>query len=767
MSSIQFEGGPLTLGYRPAPIRRAMWNGMGMPPLTFAVIDMMRVDYQVALGLAIKQAPLQRIKFAVTGNRKDICHFVGNQIKKIWSISAQDIFDSMIYGSMFGETVYERNKLTGMLEFVKIRPLHPQDCRILQIHGAKVGIRVVHGMRYGKSNSQRVDMMFPRGFHHPNKARFGSIAGVSDLEGAYPPWYEKCVRDGARDMRLQWFYRNAYNGGVLYYPEGNTKYPDGTTVSNHDVARQILERVKTGSAVALPRIEGTAGWEYSPPSANGGPVGEMEGYIASLDRSITRGMGIPDDILSADGIGGYAGRNVPLQAFFTSLEKQASAAVVSVVDQIVRPLCRANYGSGTFSVQDVRLAVYSEEEQQQQQDQGGEEGGEGQPEEPQEQMSREASGKNVLRFDTAEAWHNDEPFLWSETQFSRLGKNRGVWVRKVGPRHGVYWQRGEEKRYQEDKPSDGIETSVIPPSASGGSIPKPPESRGKKASATPEDPLLPMANKSGGLAQSYLESVDKVRKTVSSPIPAKPSTLAASIYKKKTPNRLAAMQSFRPASRVEIDWSAATEKWLVNEVQWQPTERGSPADAELKTKSGAVICSVEIKTSLKGTRSKVNFGKAGGAPSGKLQYAKDSQIIPMIFVKEERSRYKDPDGLASLEAMNLKYPMTKNAVGYFRFGFQTPEFNAMWPIHQHNLDLFKYLMHSTPDEVSAAIAKFAFDLPPNLNQTLPSKDHMRELKPFLAKAAQKLYAYRQSPEGRRNKYSGGIMAYIKATRGGR
>lgn len=759
MNFAQFEGGPLTIGYRPAPIRRAMWNGMGMPPLTFAVIDMMRVDYQVSLGLAVKQAPLQRIKFSVTGNRQEICRFVGNQLKKVWATSAKDIFDSMIYGSMFAEVVYERNKTTGMTEFVKLRPLHPQDCRILHVHGAKVGIRVVHGMRYGKANAQKVDMMFPRGFHHPNKSRFGSIAGVSDLEGAYPPWYEKSVRDGARDMRLQWFYRNAYSGGVLYYPEGNTKYPDGTVVSNHDVARQILERVKTGSAVALPRIEGAAGWEYTPPSANGGPVGEMEGYITSLDRAITRGMGIPDDILSADGIGGYAGRNVPLQAFFTSLEQQASAAVVSVVEQILKPLCRANFGSGTFSVQDVRLAVYSEEEQQQGAEEGGEEGGE-QSDAGEQQMSRLVrEDKNTLTFDTADP---TEELGWS--QLSRVGRNRGVWVRKVGPRHGVYWQRGEEKRYQEERPSDGIETSVIPSSLNEQPVAKPPEARGKRSTSTPDDPLLKMSNAKGERARAYLESVDSVRARVSSPLTPNPSPLARAKQKEQTPNRMRAIQSFRASSPVETRWAMATEKWLINELQWDSTGDKAPADAELRTKSGAIICAVEIKTALKGTRSKVNFGTAGGTPAGKLQYAKESQIIPSVFVKEERMRFKDPEGLASLNAMNIKHRHTKGAIGYFRFGFQTSDFHVMWPVHQFNLELLKYVMHSTPEEIRRAIDDHVGVVPYSLSAVLPAKEHMQQLKPFLAKAAAKLDAYRRSPEGRRNKYAGGIFAYIKSQR---
>jgi hypothetical protein len=70
-----------------------------------------------------------------------------------------------------------------------------------------------------------------------------------------------------------------------------------------------------------------------------------------------RGLGIPDDIISAEGPGSYAGRNIPMQTFYGALEQKLYPMLDEIDQQILHPLVRLNYGNRRYEIQDVRLSV--------------------------------------------------------------------------------------------------------------------------------------------------------------------------------------------------------------------------------------------------------------------------------------------------------------------------------------------------------------------------------------------------------------------------
>jgi hypothetical protein len=41
---------------------------------------------------------------------------------------------------------------------------------------------------------------------------------------------------GARDIRRTWFFRHAYDGGEIYYPEGFYQDENGNNISNENLA---------------------------------------------------------------------------------------------------------------------------------------------------------------------------------------------------------------------------------------------------------------------------------------------------------------------------------------------------------------------------------------------------------------------------------------------------------------------------------------------------------------------------------------------------
>lgn len=111
------------------------------------------------------------------------------------------------------------------------------------------------------------------------------------------------------------------------------------------MAREQAERLKTGGIVVFPNSRDESGyqWDWSPPAILGNAT-EIREYPKDLDIEISRGLGIPDSVLTdPSGTGSYAGRRVPERAFYISLEHIISELVSAIKTQIIDPLIKLNF----------------------------------------------------------------------------------------------------------------------------------------------------------------------------------------------------------------------------------------------------------------------------------------------------------------------------------------------------------------------------------------------------------------------------------------
>lgn len=353
----QFLTGVQTRDYRPALVMRPRWYDMGMPQFSIYTVEMMRLDPRVCLAMGIKMSPLLRVTFTVSG-AQPIRDFILKQLQVFWRKHAYKVWSALWYTCSFNEVIYGiRNEQIVMTD---LKPIYPFDGRLLTSKGQKYGIRVKSGSHVRYSGGD-VDLLGPKGFAFLNNRENGAWWGRSDLEPAYRPWWEKTQKDGALDIRLMWFYANAYDKGEIYHPPGSARDETGQMRSNADYARQMLEWAKAGAAFTFPSEfddKGNRMWERTRAQANPGS-GELLAYIADLDAEITRGIGIPDDIVTAAGVGGYAGRNVPIQAFFISLGLKVDQLVAEFDQQVLRPLSWVNFGSDNYEILDAKIDLKS------------------------------------------------------------------------------------------------------------------------------------------------------------------------------------------------------------------------------------------------------------------------------------------------------------------------------------------------------------------------------------------------------------------------
>ena len=358
-----------TSTYRPPAYYKPTFLQYGLPPFTLATVEWMRRDPQVRLGMGIKLAPYSVVKLTLKGD-PEVTKFIGNQIRRFWSKAIPKITKAFWYTRSGGEIVYKY--IEGRYEFWNYYDVYPTDCSVLMRHGVPCGVSIKPSTGVNDPNqssganfstltnpqnsptqARPLRLLFPKGFLYLHGREFNSLDGQSEFEAAYESWLEKTDAQGGKHSRKLWFYKNAFSGGILLHPPGS--YIDERTneaIPYEVLARQALETSLNGAVWTFAQqydpITKMPMWQFIEPKINPGGESVLQ-YVSHLDNEIMRGMGIPDDVVQqVSGTGSYAGRSIPLMAFFIS-QRTTLVNLFNVCDeQVFRPLCRANFGHDKY-----------------------------------------------------------------------------------------------------------------------------------------------------------------------------------------------------------------------------------------------------------------------------------------------------------------------------------------------------------------------------------------------------------------------------------
>jgi len=346
------------MGYRPTFLQQ------GLPPFTLQTVEWMKRDCQIKLGMSIKTAPYQRTKCTLKGD-PEVVEYMGNQIRRVWMRALPKIQYALWYTTCCGEIGYRINDQHGYPEFWSFTDFYPTDCSILSRRGIPIGISVkdcswsggISSQQVGTSsadnaiNMQKQYLYFPKGFLYIHKREFNSLYGQSEFEASYDPWLEKNDWQGAKHARKLWFFKNAFNGGILFHPPGSYRTESGDLIPYESIARQAIETASNGAVWTFESKfdeKNNPEWNLVEPKVNPGGA-ELVGYVNQLDIEMLRGLGIPDDVIQqATGNGGsagsFSGRTIPLMAFFISQEAALDNMFNVIDEQILRPLCKTRFG---------------------------------------------------------------------------------------------------------------------------------------------------------------------------------------------------------------------------------------------------------------------------------------------------------------------------------------------------------------------------------------------------------------------------------------
>lgn len=315
------------------------------PTFNLSVVPEMLHDPRVKFGLRLLKGPiLANSQFLVNTDRapedkkKVVKDFLIRNVTRFWRNSASRAMEAIDYGYSGHEVLYKVED--RMLTFDILKNFNAADIRPVSVGGNIKGIELT-----GKGTTKPQFIGGQKAFWHVHERELDPWFGRSRLFSAFIPWLEKWTDGGFRAARRLWWHKYAFDGGTLYHPTGDVSIQGGGTEANKNIARRIMEAAKAGGTRVFPSTfkDGQRTWEYVGATSPGAPAG-LEAYGDSLNDEILEALGIPPEVVRADGTGAFAGRRIPQQAFFSVLTDLVSMLMSDIDQQIFRHLVEFNFG---------------------------------------------------------------------------------------------------------------------------------------------------------------------------------------------------------------------------------------------------------------------------------------------------------------------------------------------------------------------------------------------------------------------------------------
>ena len=362
-------GNPMTGDYMPSGYQCIFLFARNRPPFGLTVISEMMADPRVIFGLWLVKGPiLANSRFKIECKDKNVKEFLIKNVTRFWRNSAARALKAVEWRYSASEVMYR--VVDGSIHFDTLKDLHSQDCACVTHQGRLVGFTVRNVPDpITQQGRNKIFLGTPKGFWHVHWRTHHPWYGLSRLYGAHIPWWEMWSDGGYRDIRRLWFHKNAFEGGIMYHPPGITRTKDGLQISNKDLAREMIEKKRTGGTLTLPNTQGGEGvrsWEYQTPQSNPVPAGLSE-YGQSLKEELFEGMGIPPEVFqnATSGFGGMTGRQIPEEAFFAVLQEMVGWLISDADQQIFRHLVKLNFGEVDYEIVPFGLTYKAEERENQ------------------------------------------------------------------------------------------------------------------------------------------------------------------------------------------------------------------------------------------------------------------------------------------------------------------------------------------------------------------------------------------------------------------
>jgi len=254
-----------------------------------------------------------------------------------------------------------------LLKQSEFNTFQSRDVLILTRDKRYVGLRVTNGLQQSFTSSTDLwgsGAGIPsKGFWYSHNAAYGQLYGRSQLRPAWRYWRRLRGRDGIEEIADLGLYRMGAGYIISRYPDEDLKGKAGNVpgwaganrVPSKDVARQLVQTLKSGAGIALPSTKypsdqgGDYKWtvEVENPNINLGQLTDRENDMA---QKISRSVGWPPELMDAAETGsGFSGRLVPFLNLLNNKTRLVSIATNAWNDQVNSPLLKWNYGPNAWA----------------------------------------------------------------------------------------------------------------------------------------------------------------------------------------------------------------------------------------------------------------------------------------------------------------------------------------------------------------------------------------------------------------------------------
>lgn len=348
-------GTPLTEDYAPHAIPGMYLFHRQRPLFTPTSIAAMLTDPRIQFGLSLMIGPIMTMTSVVIEcEDAEFVKFANQQYRRFWNTSVARVLSSIPWGYSGSEVMYKEED--GQLSFDVVRDLKAWDVRAVSFKGELVGMTVKGMVNAKLSPDRKLFIGGPKCLWNVHSRGHHLFYGQSHMYGCYVPWWETWSEGGYRDMRRLWFYKNCFRSPIIRHPPGSSVLTNGVKISNKDLAREIVEKIRSGAVLAMSSLKDSSNnylWEYEEAQSFAAPEGLMD-YGDMLRLEVFEGMGIPSEVVEQEGngLGTGEGRSIPLLSFLASLQTIAQWVVFDFDNQILRNLARMNFSDG------LRYQVY-------------------------------------------------------------------------------------------------------------------------------------------------------------------------------------------------------------------------------------------------------------------------------------------------------------------------------------------------------------------------------------------------------------------------
>lgn len=308
------------------------------------VLDVMRRDSMVALGMAIVKFPIDQLKYTINCKNPQIKEFVRWNIQDKWNKFVEDCLLAMDFGFTPFEKVWAPARL-NIDPGLSSRKIRDRDFIVLKkvkaIHPCTIRVRVDDKNNFQGINQDQngmdIKLSREKSMIVTYTDEYGNFFGKSRMVPAYESWYWKQI---STQFLLRYTERGAIPPYKVFFPVGITRFNNNTRMDNAEIAMNMATAISSYGNIAVPSNaddKGNRKWDVE--AINPGRLNMKPSEMTALwDMGIMRGLLILDKI-TAGGIDSETASSV----FLSTLSPMVKEIETKINSEIITPLVNWNF----------------------------------------------------------------------------------------------------------------------------------------------------------------------------------------------------------------------------------------------------------------------------------------------------------------------------------------------------------------------------------------------------------------------------------------